>query len=237
MSCRSLPGRIAVIVSTFPLATLALADEPGRSPADWITHFNQGWDETAWTEMHRAYPGGYMRPQEDAGWRARFQTLQGLVRSGKAAVPTLLDTLQNGDVPARVFAAQTLGFLAPDAPADKLVELLKSEPDRTVRLYLVDAIGMHGAAANSVDWDAFLRSEKDRDVKRHVSYVQERDGKPVDPDVIEQLKTWDASTIASAVVGQPAPDFTLKSVPGATVKLSDYRGKQAVVLVFIYGDT
>lgn len=237
MRCLTLAVRAALGGSVALLASLAIADEPRREPSDWMAHFAQGWDETAWTEMHRAYPGGYMRPADDAGWRARFEALQGLLRAGKTAVPVLLETLQNGDVPTRVFAAQTLGFLSPEVPADKLVELLKSEPDRTVRLYLVDAIGMHGAAAKSVDWDAFLRSEKDRDVKRHVSYVQERDGKSVDPAVIEQLKTWDPSTIASAVVGRPAPDFTLKSVPGETVKLSDYRGKQAVVLVFIYGDT
>jgi cytochrome oxidase Cu insertion factor (SCO1/SenC/PrrC family) len=33
-------------------------------------------------------------------------------------------------------------------------------------------------------------------------------------------------------VGDDAPDFTLRSDQGATVKLSDYRGKQKVVLAF-----
>lgn len=33
-------------------------------------------------------------------------------------------------------------------------------------------------------------------------------------------------------VGQPAPDFTLKDQAGSDVSLSDYRGKQPVVLVF-----
>jgi len=33
-------------------------------------------------------------------------------------------------------------------------------------------------------------------------------------------------------VGQPAPDFELKDNTGALVKLSDYRGKRPVVLVF-----
>jgi peroxiredoxin len=33
-------------------------------------------------------------------------------------------------------------------------------------------------------------------------------------------------------VGEPAPDFELTDHTGATVKLSDYRGKQPVVLVF-----
>jgi peroxiredoxin len=33
-------------------------------------------------------------------------------------------------------------------------------------------------------------------------------------------------------VGDMAPDFTLRSNQGATVKLSDYRGKQNVLLAF-----
>ena len=33
-------------------------------------------------------------------------------------------------------------------------------------------------------------------------------------------------------VGQPAPDFELKDSAGKTYRLSEYRGKQAVVLEF-----
>jgi cytochrome oxidase Cu insertion factor (SCO1/SenC/PrrC family) len=37
------------------------------------------------------------------------------------------------------------------------------------------------------------------------------------------------------VVGQPAPDFTLPDSAGRPVSLSDYRGRQPVVLVFYRG--
>ena len=36
----------------------------------------------------------------------------------------------------------------------------------------------------------------------------------------------------TVAVGQMAPDFTLKSHDGRTVRLSEYRGKRNVVLVF-----
>jgi peroxiredoxin len=33
-------------------------------------------------------------------------------------------------------------------------------------------------------------------------------------------------------IGQPAPDFSLKSHAGATVKLSDFRGRNVVLAFF-----
>ncbi len=215
----------------------ASAADPERTPGEWLAHFSAGWDEAAWIEQHRSYPDGYMRPLDDAGWKSRMQALQGLVRAGDAAVPVLLEALRAEDVAQRILASQALGYLAPRAPAERLIEALRGEPHAAVRLYLVDAIGMHGEGAGHVDWDAFLEREKDRDVRRHVSYVREREGRAVEPWIVEQLTSWDPSDISTAVVDQPAPDFEVTSAQGERVKLSDYRGRSAVVLVFIYGDT
>lgn len=121
-------------------------------------------------------------------------------------------------------------------PNEPLVAALKAETDATVRLYLVDTLGMLGKA-EAVDWTELLESERNRDVRRHIAYVERRKNKSLDPRVVESLKTWDVSQINSATVGQPAPDFVLPSAQGESVRLSDFRGKQAVVLVFIYGDT
>lgn len=35
--------------------------------------------------------------------------------------------------------------------------------------------------------------------------------------------------------GEPAPDFELTDVQGKYIRLSDYRGKQTVVLAFLRG--
>ena len=42
-------------------------------------------------------------------------------------------------------------------------------------------------------------------------------------------------TRTQLVVGRPAPDFTLSDAAGRPVRLSDYRGRQPVVLVFYRG--
>ena len=106
-----------------------------------------------------------------------------------------------------------------------------------MRLYAADALGMKGGTELHSFFKAQLATEKNRDVKKHLNYAIERDGAEVDIAVIDSLRSWDPDTIDSAEIGKPAPDFQLQSLNGETVALKDFRGKSAVVLVFIYGDT
>ncbi len=79
--------------------------------------------------------------------------------------------------------------------------------------------------------------EKNGDVRKHIGYAIGRQLAGVRPEVVRDLILWDGKLINTAQVGRPAPDFSLKSLTGETVRLSQYRGRRAVVLVFIYGDT
>lgn len=234
-------GRLSlVIAATLPLGPALIgfaadADPSKKAPEQWIAVFSEKWDEGAWRGKFAMSPGGYMRPSEDAGWKVRIQSLQGLVQCGADAVPVLLQALQAGDGPQRILAAQTLGYMGQDVPPAPLLDAAKNDPDPAVRLYAVDSLGMQGA--KDVDWMALLESESNRDVKKHIGYAIERNGEPLSHDTVERLLSWNAEAIESAAVGQPAPDFELKSATGETIRLGDYRGKKPVVLVFIYGDT
>lgn len=44
-----------------------------------------------------------------------------------------------------------------------------------------------------------------------------------------------ATGLKRVKVGDPAPDFTLENVDGKKISLSDFRGKQNVVLAFYRG--
>jgi len=217
-------------------ATIAHAEDPQQSPQGLLKSFSQIWGEIDWQQKGGSQPAGYMRPKDDVGWQVRMRAIQGFVQRRDDATALLLETLQSGESPQRILAAQTLGYLGSKVPAEPLVAALASDADPAVRLYLVDSLGMIGRGA-AVDWTEFLKSESNRDVKRHVGYVQERAGKPLDTHVAEALKKWDSDQINTAVVGKLAPDFTLSSANGDSVRLHEFRGKKAVVLVFIYGDT
>jgi peroxiredoxin Q/BCP len=55
--------------------------------------------------------------------------------------------------------------------------------------------------------------------------------------MVQKLRAGDPARLASATIGKPAPDFKLQSLTEQQISLNSFRGKQAVVLVFIDGDT
>jgi len=229
-------SRLAVIaVCCAMFGTQTVADDNPPSAKSVLADFAKQWDESLWRP--KKVRGGYMRPLDDRGWQARMIALQQLVKGGKQSVPVLVETLKRGRVPERILAAQALGYLAPHAPVDVLLESARSDEHPAVRLYAVDSLGMQGHAAQSVDWKSLLAKEGNRDVKMHIKYARERNGAPVKKEVVAALKNWNADSMNTAALGKPAPQFTLKSAQGKTVRLADFKGKQAVVLVFIYGDT
>ncbi len=79
--------------------------------------------------------------------------------------------------------------------------------------------------------------ETNRDVQKHIGYVLERGDKAVDPQTLKKLRELDAKALGTARIGSPAPDFSLRTVAGKRISLSQFRGKRAVVIVFVYGDT
>ena len=210
------------------------SSDPQIEPEELLAEFSKDWDDSMWEKDFRGSP--HIRKTGDRGWKLRAGTLRRLLAQGDASIPAIEKSLTSGNTPTRILAAQAIGYLAPMADIEKLTEAFQNENEPAVRLYIVDAIGMSGQG-NSVDWDTLARNEKNRDVLKHINYAKSRGTAGVDKSVTASLAQMPDEKIDSAKVGEPAPDFTLNSVEGTEFSLSQFKGKQPVVLIFIYGDT
>ncbi len=202
-------------------------DESPRSAAEWIAAFQEGWKATQ----------EHMRPLDDPGWKVRMKVLQGFVRLGDEAVDPLIKALDHENAEIRVLAAQALSYLADPRGNDRLQQTLAEDPAPAARLYAADALGAAGGLEPSPLLERVEAQDANRDVRAHVRFALERQGKPLDPKIQDQLRAFDLEQMDSAKVGEIAPDFTLIDALGKSYQLSHFRDKQAVVLVFIYGDT
>lgn len=228
-----------LLAASVVLTAFVRADEGKQSlsPADALQSFSKAWDDTTWVPQRAGQRGGYLRPDDDQGWKARMTAMQALVRGGGDSSKLLPDKLRDGKPPERILAAQTLGFLDDKTVRDALIKAAESDADGAVRLYAADSLGMLGAADYRQTLERLVQREGNRDAKRHLSYAVDRGANALETSFVEALKGWDSRQIDSAAVGKVAPDFELPSLSGQKVRLSDFRGKSAVVLVFVYGDT
>lgn len=194
---------------------------------DWIARFRDGWTPS---KEHMRDPG-------DAGWKARMRALHGLARLRSEAVLPLVVALDDPKPDVRVFAAQALGYIGDPRATARLEQTLEKDKAPAARLYAADALGAIGGLRPSPLLEKAEAEDANRDVRAHVRFALERHGKPLDDEVRAPLRSFDPRKVDAARVGERAPDFTLTDVLGTTYRLADFRGKQAVVLVFIYGDT
>lgn len=200
--------------------------DPPTDPVSVIRDFEKAW----------VTPKGYMRPLDDAGWKARMTAFQKLAAAGDKAVPALLDALEKGEPETRIFAAQALGLMA-DPKAKPALEAALKDKTPAVRLYALDALSMFGKLTPTDELKTMKEKDANRDVKAHVGFALDRDDKPDPAALRKRLAEYDLAKMNTAVVGKAAPEFELTDATGKSYKLADFKGKKAVVLVFVYGDT
>lgn len=172
----------------------------------------------------------------DEAWKVRIEVEHEILALGKAAVPTLIEACESENAHVRGLAAWCLGCLEDRGAVTALVRVARDDSFAPARVLALEALGRLGAG--SEDWIAELAEGQDA-VGRAAAWAvsRSRDGSAVGDSIRDAaIAEWNPGAVGAAAIGLPAPDFDLESADGSRVRLSDYRGKSTVVLVFMLSD-
>jgi hypothetical protein len=181
---------------------------------------------------------GKNKDLSDSVWKLRIEVENELIALGKAAVPTLIEACRDSNQHVRLLAAYVLGYLNDRSAAIALMRIVDSDSYAPARVMAVEALGRLGAKealsvvqAAAKDPNPNVRNAAEWALPR----VQKGEGVG---DALRKLavSTFDQSMVATAVVGKTAPDFSLTDDSGETVRLSDFRGKKHVAIIFLLAD-
>ena len=172
----------------------------------------------------------------DPGWKPRLEGLIRLVKAGPGVTPVLTEALKTASPSTREFAAQALVLFA-DPKSRPALEQALDDPESGVRLYAIQALRMLGRLPRTERHERIRLTDPDHwGVRMMITAALER-GDRLDAAALRKtLADYDLRTLDSARVGEMAPDFTLADATGKTYRLSQFRGKNTVVVRFILFD-
>ena len=174
----------------------------------------------------------------DKDWLVRTLAVRDLVRLGASAAPALSSALSETNRHVRQVAAMVLGILQATNAVPALEKLLGQDPDPMVRSQAAIALGQIGQPSSMSALKAAQKDDESRDVQHQAelaAHAVERRMRPT-PELAASYARLDETRFGRVQVGQPASDFELPDTEGKIWRLSDFRGKKPVVLIWIFAD-
>ena len=174
----------------------------------------------------------------DPDWRIRTLAVRDLVRLGTAASANLVGALDDPSAHVRQVAAMVLGITRATSAVPALQSTLRDDDDSVVRSQAAVALGQIGNKGSLT----VLRQAQTHDPSRDVQHQAElaayaiEHGLGATAELAAAYRNLDETRFNQVRVGEPAPDFTLPDTEGRSWRLSDWRGKKPVVLIWVFAD-
>ncbi|MFQ6096268.1 MAG: HEAT repeat domain-containing protein [Armatimonadota bacterium] len=185
------------------------------------------WDNRA--RMRKGDP-------HDEAWRIRVRAEHALIRMG--AVRDLIAALEDRDRHVRALATLCLGAIGDASALKPLMRALSEDADATVRVYAAEAIGRLGDPRGVEALTAAL-DDASANVVFAARIARQRltDGPPCGDTLRKAVhRQADFDGLKAPRVGDPAPEIDLVSDEGQRVRLSSFRGRGPVVVLFQLAD-
>jgi len=194
-------------------------------------------DDRAFTLDRSLLKHGIADPYDD-DWRVRLLAVRDLVRAGGSAGDKLEQGLMDDDEDVRQLCAMALGILGAKTAATKLEQVLHVDASALVRSQAATALGQMESQGSLALLRERLRGDPSRDVRHQCELAidQIEKGLGATEALLATFQTLDETTFRSVQVGGPAPDFALHDTEDRVWRLSDLRGEQWLVLIWVFAD-
>ena len=174
----------------------------------------------------------------DEAWLVRTLAIRDLVRLGPRAVPAVVSGLSDKNRHVRHVCVAALGILGARGAGEELLQLLTGDPDPIVRAQVAEALGQIGYKQATAALEGVMKEDTSKHVRHRAKLALGRikEGKKERQGLISTWASLDEKTFRQLEVGKPAPEFTLKDTSGRKWRLSTFKGKKTVMLVWIFAD-
>ncbi len=225
-----------IISSLLIIPVSALADRSIGNVVDEIAKHNFH-GAGAMTQDRKLKKSG-IADLDDTDWKVRSLALRDFIRAGDDGIPQLIEALEHNSPHIRYLAAAALGIQASRAAIPALQKLLESATESTVRSQAVISLGQIASPKALPALKKALASDKSRDVTHQceLSIHQIESGQKATPDLAAAYTSLEESTFKTVKIGQTAPDFSLPDTNDKQWKLSNYKGKKTVLLIWVFAD-
>ena len=171
-------------------------------------------------------------------WKVRLLAVRDLVRAGNNSVEEIKNGLVDPNIYVRQVSAMALGILRANNATVELEKVVINDKNAIVRSQAVIALG-HMVSKQSLE---LLRTKQKDDPSQDVRHQCE-----LAVDQIEKKKgttemqlnaflSLDESTFESAQEGSRSPNFIMDDTDSKEWKLSQFRDKKWVVLIWVFAD-
>ncbi len=174
----------------------------------------------------------------DNAWRVRTLAIRDLVRLGSGAVSVARAGLSDENRHVRHVCVTALGVLGAKEASGDLITRLIGDPDPVVRGQAAQALGQIGDTGALFTLKKVGEHDKNRHVRHRVKLAIGRlkEGVTTNDELIKAWAKLDEKTFRQVETGKPAADFELRDTNGKTWRLSDFKNKKTVVLIWIFAD-
>jgi peroxiredoxin len=174
----------------------------------------------------------------DQDWQVRILAVRDLLRLGPGSSSNVSNFLDHANPHVRQISARMLGLWRQERHVQLLKQILNQDAEPVVRAQVAFALGEIGSRAALDLLRARSKSDPSRDVQHQCELAVHQIEHGIKPEqsLREGYLALDEKKFKSVRVGKPAPEISLRDTEGRLWKLSDYKGKKPVLLIWIFAD-